>query len=84
MDETAPLYLKRVISFKRNGAKNVLESKSILNLWFVQSSPQLEILILKINSIESLSNLIVDSEVGRLSQIGPWSRIYAVGHSIDQ
>jgi hypothetical protein len=32
VDETAPLYLKRVISFKRNGAKNVLESKSILNL----------------------------------------------------
>jgi hypothetical protein len=62
----------------------MLESKSVLNLWFVQSSPQLQILILKINSIASLPNLIVGSEVGRLSQIGSWSRIYAVGPSIDQ
>jgi hypothetical protein len=80
----APPYLKCVVSFKKKGAKNVLESKSVLNLWFVQSSPQLEILILKINSIESLPNLIVGSEVGRLSQIGPWSRIYVVAPSIDQ
>jgi len=32
VDETASLYLKRAISFKRNGAKNMLESKSVLNL----------------------------------------------------
>jgi hypothetical protein len=28
--------------FKKNSAKNMQKSKSVLNLWFVQSSPQLQ------------------------------------------
>jgi len=32
VDEMAPPYLKCVVSFKKKGAKNVLESKSVLNL----------------------------------------------------
>jgi hypothetical protein len=36
------------------------------------------ILILKINSIASLSNSIAGLEVGRFFQIDPWSQIYAI------
>jgi len=41
------------------------------------------ILIVKINSITSLPNLIVDPEVDRIFQIGPWSQIYAIEPLID-
>jgi hypothetical protein len=53
----------------------------------VQISPQfvicsikssIAILILKINSIASLPNSIVGLEVGRLFQIGLWSRISTI------
>jgi hypothetical protein len=33
---------KRVISFKRKWHQNMSHSKSVLNLWFIQSSPQLQ------------------------------------------
>jgi len=53
---------------KENGAKNMSE---------VQISPQFVICSIK-SSIASLPNSIVGLEVGRLFQIGPWSRISTI------
>jgi hypothetical protein len=40
--ETVSFCIKRVISFKRKWRQNMSHSKSILNLWFIQSSSQLQ------------------------------------------
>ena len=40
--ETTPFLTKHAVSFKRKGRQNVSESKLVFNLYFVQSSPQLQ------------------------------------------
>ena len=54
--ETAPFWTKRAISFKRKRRQNMSEYKSVLNLWFVQSSPQLQFWF-KINAIAPLPKI---------------------------
>jgi hypothetical protein len=82
--ETASFWPKRAVSFKRKLAPKrvIFQISPQFMIYSIKSS--IAILILKIKSITSLPNSIVDPEVGRLFHFGPWSLIYAIWPSIDQ
>jgi hypothetical protein len=63
---------------KENGANNVSEVQISPQFVICSIKSSIAILILKINSIASLPNSIVGLEVGRLFQIGLWSRISTI------
>jgi hypothetical protein len=78
MDETALFWTKRAVSFKRKGRQKHVKVQISLQFVICSNKSSIAILILKINSIASLPNLIASFEVGRLFQIGPWSRINVI------
>jgi hypothetical protein len=76
VDETTLFWTKCAISFKRKRKQKRVKVQISLQFMICSIKSSIAILILKINSIASLSNSIVSPEVVRHFQIGPWSLIY--------
>jgi hypothetical protein len=69
---------KRVVSFKWKLAPKYVRFQISPQFVICSIKSSIAILILKIRSIASLSNSIVDPEVGRLFHFSLWSLIYAI------
>jgi hypothetical protein len=81
--ETTLFWAKRAVLFKWKRRQTYVKVQISPQFMICSIESSIAILILKINSIASLSNSIAGLKVGRFFQIDPWSQICAIWPSIE-